>query len=560
MRLPVPPHRTQAPSREPGQIIVLFAVFVIVLMVLAGSAYDYASIVVDDARLQNAVDAAVLAGSNSLVSNAAQPGTTAVAVARSTAVAYLAVNGVATATPGTNITMTFPPSTPIPGIPTPSTQLYENMTVDVTRSHPNSFWPLIGLNSVNLHGVGGAHAARSMLDVYLSLDTTGSLVTSQNLTDKVKGVTYTTIQDAVTAFVNAMNPTSNDPRGAKIGIGRYAGIKCANVGSDPTVLNIYSSGPGDYQAPSGGSCTDDVTILSTLSNNRNNLLQIAAGPSAGCPADANYACPIQHRPYSLNGPNSPSLHLDGSDISMYLPMVGGSPGGAPYYTGTKEPNAICLVNPADTGCPHTPGAPLTAGWGWTTANGARNCQPDGASWPCPAGTSQNQARRVLIIMTDGQDESWPTTLSSGDPTTTPDYGMPENGVAQPIVATYDSTFQTLANRLKATQADGSPGVEIYVVGFFCTNKPWPPSQPPPYDFCQSQIAYQTPPRACPGPSYTFNPGAGATGSKIDDLLVKVSSSRSGTCDHYFAISKSSDSLSGLFAAMAGQISRGQLTQ
>src|SRR4030081_729033 len=59
--------------RESGQIIVLFAVFVIVLMVLAGSAYDYASIVTDDARLQNSVDAAVLAGSNSLVSRAPLP-------------------------------------------------------------------------------------------------------------------------------------------------------------------------------------------------------------------------------------------------------------------------------------------------------------------------------------------------------------------------------------------------------------------------------------------------------------------------------------------------------
>jgi len=48
--------RTLPSARSSGQIIVLFAVFVIVLMVLAGSAYDYASIVTDDARLQNAVD------------------------------------------------------------------------------------------------------------------------------------------------------------------------------------------------------------------------------------------------------------------------------------------------------------------------------------------------------------------------------------------------------------------------------------------------------------------------------------------------------------------------
>jgi hypothetical protein len=140
--------------------------------------------------------------------------------------------------------------------------------------------------------------------------------------------------------------------------------------------------------------------------------------------------------------------------------------------------------------------------------------------------------------------------------------MPEPGIAQPLVNTYNNNFQTLANNLKATQPDGSPAVEIYVVGFFCTSGSYNPGSYPPYNFCQSRVAYQSLPRSCPGNSYTMNPGAGATGSPTDDLLVQVSSSASGTCDHYFPISKtaSSDSLSVLFADMAGTISRGQLTQ
>ena len=105
--------RTLPNARASGQIIVLFAVFVIVLMVLAGSAYDYASIVTDDARLQNAVDSAVLAGSNSLVSSSGLPAATAIVVAQSTAAAYLAANDVAIATPGTNVVMAFPTSTPV---------------------------------------------------------------------------------------------------------------------------------------------------------------------------------------------------------------------------------------------------------------------------------------------------------------------------------------------------------------------------------------------------------------------------------------------------------------
>src|SRR5688500_409244 len=100
-------------SRARGQVIVLFAIFMIVLMVLAGSAYDYASIVVEDARLQNAIDSASLAGANSLSMNVAQPRETAKAIAEATSRAYLAANGYATATPHTNIQYTFPTSTPV---------------------------------------------------------------------------------------------------------------------------------------------------------------------------------------------------------------------------------------------------------------------------------------------------------------------------------------------------------------------------------------------------------------------------------------------------------------
>ncbi len=98
--------------RERGQIFVLFAVFLTVLLVLAGSAYDYGSITVDDAQLQNAVDAAVLAGANSLGRNAALPAGSPLAIAQATTTAFLGLNGVATQTPGTTITLAFPTSTP----------------------------------------------------------------------------------------------------------------------------------------------------------------------------------------------------------------------------------------------------------------------------------------------------------------------------------------------------------------------------------------------------------------------------------------------------------------
>jgi hypothetical protein len=45
---------------------------------------------------------------------------------------------------------------------------------------------------------------------------------------------------------------------------------------------------------------------------------------------------------------------------------------------------------------------------------------------------------------------------------------------------------------------------------------------------------------------------------VDNLLRDASSSTPGTCDHYFALGKG-ESLPAVFQALAGTISRGQLT-
>jgi Flp pilus assembly protein TadG len=533
--------RETATSRETGQILVLFAVFLVILMVLAGSAYDYASIVVDDARLQNAVDAAVLAGSDSLAQNSSLPAGTPVAIAQATAQAYLAANGVATATPGTNVTMAFPTSTPLPGATPPA--VVENMSLSVTRRHATAFWPLVGLPSVTMNDAGAAHAAHNMVDVMLSIDTTGSLVLSNNLQDLTGGLPGyggTTVQDAVAAFITQMNPTTGDPRGARIGIGRYAGVKCTWVDANANgVMDVYSgsSPASEYRRP----CSDDDTLLTPLTDNKQLLLTIANNSgSASCPAAANgYGCPIQHRPWSV--PGGPGLYQDGSATFPYS--------AAPYFTGTKEPNAICLVNPGDALCSESPAALSSQGFAWSTANGGRNCP----SFPCSSANASQQARRVHIIMTDGQDEAWPTSYAAPG---NPDPAFPES------IPGYDTNFKTLASNIKANPApDGGPPVEVFVIGYFCSGPPgvgpnsYDPSQYPPSDFCQSKLAYTSPPRACPGPSYT----PGATGSPVDDLLVRVSSSTPGSCDHYFPMSKN-ESLAKLFQNLAGTISRGQLIQ
>jgi hypothetical protein len=53
-----------------------------------------------------------------------------------------------------------------------------------------------------------------------------------------------------------------------------------------------------------------------------------------------------------------------------------------------------------------------------------------------------------------------------------------------------------------------------------------------------------------------------TTSAIDDKLNQLTSSTPGSCDHYYPLGKTEtiQSLPGLFQALAGRISRGQLTQ
>jgi hypothetical protein len=60
-------------------------------------------------------------------------------------------------------------------------------------------------------------------------------------------------------------------------------------------------------------------------------------------------------------------------------------------------------------------------------------------------------------------------------------------------------------------------------------------------------------------SHTFSYSTNSIQPGVDEILNKISSSSSGTCDHYFPISKSEGSqLPQLFRVMAGSIARGRL--
>jgi Flp pilus assembly protein TadG len=343
-------------SKEHGQVIVIFAVFMITLMVLAGSAYDYASIVIEEAKLQNAVDSAALAGSNALVMNAGTPGTGQQYAAGTVTADYLRRNGIATQTPGTVVDIRFPTSTPVPGVTPVATMPVDNITIDVTRQHPTVFWPLIGINNVNFAQGGDAHAGRSMLDILLVFDTTPSMVdgSSPNSLEKARS--------AAVAFINAMNLTPGDSRGARIAMARFQG-EIANIEWHEE-CEWVGTGHNRHEecedVIDGTSYQDDYTLLTPgFTDDAAILRKLAIDDSTGSPQCLNttYACPLK-------------------SIGMIPTTTYGSPTNVTRVSlGTKLPNAIRVAG--------------------TAANSIFS-GPSGRNSP-----TTGIAKKVMVILTDG---------------------------------------------------------------------------------------------------------------------------------------------------------------
>lgn len=521
-----------ARRREPAQILVLFALFVTVLLVLAGSIFDYGAIVLEDARFQNAMDAAALAGAQSLAGAAAYPRATQEAIAQRTSVAMLARNGYATQTPGVVVQVSFPLATPTPG-QTPAAG--SEIVLAAQKRQPTAFWPLVGINQVELNARAAAQASRTMADIMLSLDLTGSMELSG--TNDLPN-----LRDAVESFVNQINPSASDPRGAKIGIARFAGVRCTWYWNGPDQSFSGSLHPdgdryisldkGEYVTP----CQDDKTVLTNLTTDKDLLLKLAQdrGPAA-CPAGASaYACPLKHAPFNrppvIEGPPGDTRTVVGpTPVGLSFSGIR-MDGSRPTYSGTKLPNAMSVVRDSATGYD-----------AWSAASGGRlpSAGPDGVPGTADDVTG---ARRVLVMMTDGQNEAWPRPGNDlRNCTFIPDTTCPS----------WDNELVQRATELKLGP-DGVAGsaddVEIYVIGFFCTTSSC--------SWARSDLAKRSAPRACPGPAL---PGSQA--SAIDMLLIQASSSASGTCDHYFPINKSIDEeLPQVFRTIAGAIARGRLTR
>ncbi|HVA25241.1 MAG TPA: TadE/TadG family type IV pilus assembly protein [Chloroflexota bacterium] len=524
-------------KREDGAVAVMAALLMVFFIGIVGSAIDLGMFYLTRANLQNAIDAASLAGSRALVSGV-NPGQPAAAAAANQ---YLSLYGFVDGVNGTTVSYSYSPD--------PITGVTNRMQVSVVRQYNTYFLKLLGLNTIQMSNAATAEASPGMADIALTLDLTGSmkLATSNGLSE---------LQNAVTEFINDVNPNTSNPTGAQIAMAQWAGIKCGwdrNTAKNSNETNInlgpttwLGSNTTEYVAP----CADDKTVLSNLTMNKTTLLNLASGNQAvPCGVGMSNCYSLQSWYYQAKSVNS-------SDMAQGMTYNGSSCcfGTNPTYTGTKEPNAITVISNSNY-------------YAWSTANCGRNL---GATLPagCPnAGTAPGNAHKVLVLITDGNDELWPV---NGMPASTDSVGcsvasaVPQidyNFLPPPYGNTpwgcWDQKTIDLANQLKLGPSGiaGNPdNVEIYTIAFMCVPYSSSFNSGGNQNWCTSQMAGKGGQGSHPCPS---GPWDITKASRTDVFLWEVSSSSPGTCDHYFPISKS-DQLPPYFKQIAGSIARGKL--
>lgn len=459
--------------RQRGVVIPAVALLLPILLGLSALALDVGTLYGTRRQLQTAADAAALAAVYQMRDQILNPSGSYNPAAA--ALDFAARNGVPTA--GAACTSDYKPTVSSNG----SAGLH-TWQVGTSRLVPLTFAGALGVPAQCVQVSAQAVADLKMMDVMLSLDTTASMERSG--TNDLAA-----LQQAVAGFVTQLNPNSSDPTSPKIGIARFAGIKCNWTWNGST-----------YTCPTS-TLSDDKTVLSDLTFDQNTLTKIAANQGTGsCPLSgsmAPYGCPLASVPYPKPLDNGPFAGYDISD-------------------GTKLPNAVSVVSNSGY-------------YAWDSSRGGRN-----------NASGEGNARKVLIIMTDGFNE---------------DFNLPPYWTPPPNenIANYNSQMITLGNQLK------SKGVEIYTVGFFCT--PYSTDNVTiPQKWCKSTLAdtiLANGQHPCPD-SPTWPPSE-VTPSAIDNQLRDWSSSSSGTCDHYFPLSKR-ESLSAIFQSIAGRLMRVRLTQ
>jgi Flp pilus assembly protein TadG len=499
------------------------AILVPVLFGLIGSGVDYGFLVVERGKMQNAVDTATLAGVRLLVTT---PGGTAAAqtAAQNLAASYLAQYGYTA--DGTTIVPTYTFST------SPGSNMVDTLQVDLMVRKTMYFWRVIGIQNTPLTARAKATAGGGMVDVILSLDTTFSM----DDTFCKKSQCYNGMDElrrAAVEFVDQMNPDPAAPFGPKVGMARFQGEMCywKKSGGSANGDDKMDTALGEWTVDSAtGACLDDKTVLSKLTFDKDDLIKISDNSGTGtCGSLASYKHPMKD---DKNGCPLKASNYTPIDIS-----TGAKANDHVYRRTPHDSSNLCDDNAFPTGSSTKIGNGVTVtqsqpynsagGYLWSTANGGRND-------PATVG----YARKVLVLMTDGRNTDGPYFCGSWPGSTASQRNTQALAAANALKLGPDGVAGTLDD------------VEIYTVGFMCA----------PYASgtdCASAISGSTgvtEPYKCPGPTW---PTTSPAPSYEDTLLRDMSSSKAGTCDHYYPLQKTDD-LPQLFRVIAGSIARGKL--
>ena len=201
--------RSESNQHQRGQMLVLVAVSILVLMGLVGLAVDSGLAYGVKAKLASAVDAAAIAGARALAEGVDDDAR--IVAARKAAKDYYAANFPAVFLGAARVPLTDPMIDAVH-----DATGYWTITVTGSAVMPVTFMRMLGFSDFPISAMG--QAIRRDLDIVLVLDTSGSLASPSS--------TFPALKAAAVNFVNKFNAGSN---GDRVGVVSFASGAVVNV-------------------------------------------------------------------------------------------------------------------------------------------------------------------------------------------------------------------------------------------------------------------------------------------------------------------------------------------
>lgn len=518
--------------RHRGQIMLLFAVAFVAICGAVGMSADMGLWIVEQQHLQTAVDSAAIAGARYYV--AYTGAADQLTQAQTQAQLFLDRYGY------TASTLTSPNGTK--NMTSPGTRQFR---IQATRTRPTMLLKLIGVPTLTASASSTANS-EIKADIYVSLDMTFSM-TSADIAQ---------MKSAVNTFIGLLGLDATDPNGPKVGIGRFAGERCARInaggyaqGRLPATNTNNLIGFAHYQATTGGWCDQSDAMPSMAAPLTGPNVPPVEGCSGGvsCPIAWNGHFPAAVTPTlgqlgqsaanATSAVNSLDAGVDGGNLSS-----GGTAGSCstPAWADPTSPTPMLPYGSCDilAGTSHTAG--LATAYQELFVSGRGRTPP---------------FRKALILQTDGTVCTMQTAYNQLPPasSTIPTYLPGANLPARTSSATRsENRAMALANYLKNTPT-AFEGVEIFTILFWKDDGS---------NTCWDDTVFDVGTSLFPecGPDTTTLPGVGAR-THVDDYMIAMSSSLPGTCDHYIPADKNSPTaLTDAYRSILKRLAVGKLLQ